>query len=222
MTKLKQIQEEIIEVGHRLVQKGLVVGTWGNISCRVEEGVILVTPSGRDYLSLKPKDLVLVNLSGRVLDGALAPSSELPLHLAVYLPRSDVQAVVHTHSVFASVCAVARRSIPPIIEDMLQVIGGSIEVAPYALPGTDELALNAVKMLERKNAVLLANHGVLGCGTSLTEAMLSCELVEKSAQIFLYAQNLGGAVPLSQNDIDAMHQFYQSSYRLRKGGVDHD
>lgn len=218
MVKYKAVQEEIVAMGHKLIERGLVVGTWGNISCRAAEGVIAVTPSGRDYLSLKAKDIVLVNLSGRVLEGELAPSSELPLHLATYLNRPEVHGIVHTHSLFASACAVARREIPPIIEDMIQVVGGSVDVAPYALPGTDELAAGAVKTMGRKNAVLLANHGVIGCGTTLSEALLACELVEKSAQILVYAQSLGGAVPLSDDDVASMHQFYEQHYRLRQGG----
>lgn len=217
MTGIKQVQTEIITVGHKLIHSGLVTGSWGNISVRVDAATIAVTPSGRDYLSLQEEDISLVDLMGNQLGGSLLPSSELPLHLAVYQARSDVQAIVHTHSVFASACAVARCGIAPIIEDLVQVVGGSVDVAPYALPGTRELANSAVKTLGNKNAVLLANHGVLGCGGTLSEALLCCELVEKAAQIFIYGQFLGGAVSLSEADCLTMHQFYDEQYRYRQG-----
>jgi L-fuculose-phosphate aldolase len=218
MIHIKQVQAEIIAVGQKLIHSGLVTGCWGNISVRVDADTIAITPSGRNYLSLQADDIVIVDQDGNRLTGSLLPSSELALHLAVYQARSDVQALVHTHSVFASACAVAHRSIAPIIEDLVQVVGGSVDVAPYALPGTPELAASAVKSLGKKQAVLLANHGVLGCGATLAEALLCCELVEKTAQIFIYAQSLGGAVSLGDRDCLIMHQFYNDDYRYRQGG----
>ncbi len=219
MVSAEQAQADIIAAGHKLVHSGLVTGTWGNISVRLDEDIMAITPSGRNYLSLQTADIILVDRTGEVRSGVLPPSSELPLHLAVYQARRDVQSIVHTHSVFASSCAVAHKAIAPIIEDLLQVVGGSVDVAPYALPGTAELARNAVEALGRKNAVLLANHGVLGCGTTLSEALLCCELVEKAAQIYIYAQSLGGAFTLSEADTLVMHQFYQQHYRHRQGGI---
>ncbi len=218
MIHIKQVQAEIVAVGHELIHSGLVTGCWGNISVRIDADAIAITPSGRNYLSLQTDDIVIVDQGGNRLAGSLLPSSELPLHLAVYQARSDIQAIVHTHSVFASACAVAHKAIAPIIEDLVQVVGGSVDVAPYALPGTPELAVSAVKSLGTKMAVLLANHGVLSCGATLAEALLCCELVEKAAQIFIYAQSLGGAVSLSDRDCLIMHQFYNDDYRYRQGG----
>jgi L-fuculose-phosphate aldolase len=220
MIRIKQVQTEIIAVGRKMIESGLVTGSWGNISVRIDEDTIAITPSGRNYLSLQADDIVLVSQAGNTLAGVLKPSSELPLHLAVYQSRRDIQAIVHTHSVFASACAVAHKAIAPIIEDLVQVVGGSVDVAPYALPGTTELAENAVKSLGNKNAVLLANHGVLGCGATLQEALLCCELVEKAAQIFIYAQSIGGAVALSEADVLVMHEFYSEHYRYRQGGTE--
>jgi L-fuculose-phosphate aldolase len=220
MIPIQQVQAEIIAVGHKMIHSGLVTGTWGNISSRVDAATIAITPSGRNYLSLQAADIILVDQAGNRVAGILPPSSELPLHLALYRTRSDIQAIVHTHSVFASACAVAQKAIPPIIEDLVQVVGGSVDVAPYALPGTLELAAGVVKSLGNKNAVLLANHGVLGCGTNLPEALLCCELVEKAAQIFIYAQTLGGAISLSDADTLVMHQFYNEQYRYRQGGTE--
>jgi L-ribulose-5-phosphate 4-epimerase len=211
-----KIKAEVLHIGHALLDKGLVAGTWGNISARIPETpFIAVTPSGKNYHDITVDDIVIVDITGAVIEGQFKPSSELPLHLAVYQSRIDIQAIVHTHSVFASACAVARKSIPPIIEDLVQLTGGSVDVATYALPGTDFLAQNVVRTLGNKNAVLMANHGVVGCGQTLPEAMMSCELVEKAAQIYIYANQIGGAQILSNDDIDVMHKFYIEHYRQR-------
>ncbi len=219
MNETENAKKEILAVGCALLDKGLVAGTWGNISCRIPGGhFIAVTPSGKNYRELSPEDITVVTMEGGVVEGNFKPSSELPLHLAIYKARSDVQAIVHTHSIFASACAVARKSIPPVIEDLIQLAGGSIDVAEYALPGTTQLAENVVAALDKKNAVLMANHGVVGCGQSLMEGMLACELVEKAAQIFIYANQIGGAHVLSDEDVKVMHDFYVAYYRQRQEG----
>ncbi|MDU4961403.1 MAG: class II aldolase/adducin family protein [Sporomusaceae bacterium] len=210
-------RESLIEAGNALLDKGLVTGTWGNISVRIDHRLFAVTPSGRSYRTLSPEDIAIVDAAGNHIAG-LPPSSELPLHLAIYAARPDIAAIVHTHSVFASACAVARRPIPAIIEDLVQLAGGDVAVAAYALPGTSELATNTVEALAAKFAVLLANHGAVACGKTLCEAMTAAELVEKAAQIFSWAQLLGGAVPLSSEDIAGMHRFYLEHYRQRQGG----
>ena len=211
------IKNSIIKIGCALLEKSLVTGTWGNVSARIPgTRLIAVTPSGRNYHGLVSEDIVIVEPDGRVVEGRLAPSSELPMHLAIYQARDDVGAIIHTHSIFASSCAVARKSIPPIIEDLVQKAGGAIELARYALPGTTELADNVVKALGIKGAALLANHGVVCCGDQLSDAMLMCELVEKAAQIYIYAQQLGGAHILDQDDIKVMHEFYLQYYRRRQ------
>lgn len=221
MDTIYHLRDDIVATGYQLLDKSLVAGTWGNISASTEtEGnnIIAITPSGCNYRTLRPEDIVIVDQAGKVVEGELIPSSELPLHLAIYKVRPDIRAIVHTHSVFASACAVARKPIPAIIEDLVQIAGGSIDVADYALPGSSALAKHAVFALGDKNAVLLANHGVIGCGRTLAEAMMACELVEKGAQIYIYANQLGGAVELSKEDIETMHEFYLEHYRKRQEG----
>jgi len=217
--KHRAIKEEIVAIGRELLAKGLVSGTWGNVSARIEgSDDVAITPSGRDYRRLTADDVVVVDALGQVVAGGL-PSSEMLLHLAIYAKRRDILAVVHTHSVFASAFAVARRSIPPISEDQVQLIGGAVDVAEYALCGTAELAENAVQALADKQAVLLANHGMVGCGQTLAEAMLACELAEKSAQICIAANQLGGATVLQDEDVAVMRRFYLEKYRQRQGGT---
>lgn len=219
MNQREIIKAEILSIGCAMVDKGLVAGTWGNISARIPgTSLIAITPSGKGYHEITPADIVVVDGIGGVVEGNFKPSSELPLHLAIYKERADVQAIVHTHSVFASACAVAHKSIPPIIEDLVQLVGGGVDVADYALPGTEELAKHILIALGQKNAVLMANHGVVGCGQSLTEGMMACELVEKAAQIYIYANQIGGAKVLSDEDVAVMHDFYVEYYRKRQQG----
>lgn len=221
MVRFSEIRLEVVEAGIRLLNKGLVAGTWGNISTRIAgTDLIAVTPSGRDYRGLKETDIIIIDSAGHIIDGNLKPSSEVPMHLSIYQARPDVGAIVHTHSIFASSCAVARKAIPPIIEDLIQVAGGSIDVADYALPGTGRLAQNVVSGLGSKRAVLLANHGVVCCGNNLDEAMLGCELVEKAAKIYIFAAQIGGAVSLGNEDVKIMHDFYLEHYRRRQEGCE--
>ncbi len=213
MNSLREIKQAIVLCGRQMIERRLVAGTWGNISVRNDAGDrIVITPSGLPYDNLSPTDIVTVNSAGEILEGS-RPSSELPLHLAIYAARTDVRAIVHTHSIYATACAVAGISIPPCLEELVQVVGGGVEVAEYALPGTVELAQNAVTALGDRTAVLLSNHGAVACGPSLNEALLIAELIEKAAQIHSIAGQLGGARRLKEEDIQLMRRFYVEKYR---------
>jgi L-fuculose-phosphate aldolase len=206
------IKKEIINLGKKMVNQGLVASTWGNISVKMNTENIYITPSGMEYDSLEPEDIVLVDTKGSIINGKRKPSSELPMHLEIYKAREDIKAIVHTHSLYASAYAVSRKPIPPIIEDMAQVIGGPVEVAQYALPGTNQLAQNAIKALGNKGAVLLANHGVVGVGYNLIEAYKACLLVEKTAHIGIAAEALGQTYILSQEEVNWMRKAYLTVY----------
>lgn len=196
-----------------MLSANLTVGTWGNISCRIPgEDYIAITPTGMRYDMLEPEDIVILDLSGKVINGARKPSIEVPLHLAIYKARKDVQAIVHTHSVYATAMAVARREIPGAVEDLVQIVGGNVRVNEYALPGTEQLGINTVKAMEGRSAVLLANHGMLGAGRSLEEAFRVCQVVEKSAQVTIMANFMGGVIELSQDDITGMRKSYLQGY----------
>ena len=210
---LIRLREEVIRAGQGLLRSGLVVGTWGNLSVRVPgSDTFLITPSGKSYLDITPQDLVLMNLAGEIVEGCCKPSSEYHLHLFIYRVRTEIQAVVHTHSIYASAHAVSRVSIPACVEDQAMIIGGELKVANYALPGTAELARNAVDALGERWAVLLANHGMVGAGRSLAEAMLVCRLVEKSAHINIAARLLGQPVELGDEDVKELRNSYLSAY----------
>ena len=215
---INKARVEIISAAKKMAGQNMLPGSWGNISVRVDEETFAVTPSGHGYDNLMPQDIVIVDAAANTLDGNLIPSSELPLHLAIYKAQPDAEAVVHTHSIYASACAAARRDIPPLIEDMVQIMGGPVRCAEYALPGTDELAQNVINAMGGKRAALMANHGVACWGTTLDEAMMVAGIVEKAAQLYCITQSIGGAVLLPQSDIDAMHGFYEAHYRKRQLG----
>lgn len=210
------IQERLLQLGLEMVASGAVAGTWGNLSAWDEaSGGFWITPSGMDYRVLTHQDFILLDLEEKVLTGFRRPSSEASLHAQVYKLRPDVRGIVHTHSVYASAHAVAHIAVPPLVEDLVQIVGGPVETVRYALPGTQELAQAAAAGLRTLNAVLLANHGLVGVGSSLEEAWKVCQVVEKGAMIHAWSKMLGGPVLLSTEDVETMRQGYIHHYGQR-------
>ena len=190
----------IVEMGHKLIEKHLVAGSWGNISCRTRKG-IAITPSGLGYEKLLPSDIVL--------SGKRIPSSETKVHVAIYKACPDAGAVIHTHSIYASALSAMHEDVPAIIEDIVQICGGRVNCAQYALTGTQELADAAVQALAGRKAALLANHGAVCWGKDLAEALLVAEILEKAAQIVVLCKSCGGKLhELDAADSEAMHTFY--------------
>lgn len=218
MEAVNKLCQEIVAVSQLLSSKQLVAGSWGNVSARVTESTYAITPSGRSYATLTAKDIVLINDREEKLAGTALPSSEAKLHLAIYQNFPQAGAILHTHSLYASTLAAAHKDLPPIMEDTVQVVGGRVNCARYALPGTEQLASNVVAALGDKRAALLANHGVVCWGRDLQEAVLTAELVEKAAQIYCMAANLGGAQELTPEAIKIIHAFYIQHYAKRQRG----
>ena len=213
-------REAIVAMGKELIERKLVAGSWGNIRVKLADGVYAVTPSGRGYANQKPEDIIIIDDACNTLDGELTPSSESKLHTAIYNACPEAKAIIHTHSIYASALAAMRKPVPAIIEDIVQIIGGRVNCAEYALPGTQELADNAVAALNGRKAVLLANHGAVCWGKSLEDALIVCEILEKAAQIAIICQSCGGAVELSTEDAEIMHDFYEKHYSKRQMGTE--
>jgi len=203
---------EIAELGRVIASSGFNLGTWGNISVRINEKHIAITPSGVAYEIMKPEEIVIVNLDGKIVDGSKKPSIELPLHCEIYKAKARINAIVHTHSVHSTAFAIARKPIPAVCEDMIQVVGGCVDVADYFLPGSNELANSAVLALGEKNACILANHGLLCVAEDMKESYKVAQIVEKSAQAVILAHSLGTPVELSQEDVNFMRDFYLHKY----------
>ena len=189
MSRWQEEKGIVLEAAQKMSASGLVVGTSGNISLRLpgKRRLLAITPSSRHYDRLNADDIQVVDFNGEKVEGNLRPSVEMMLHIGIYQARKDVNAVIHTHSVYASAAAVSGRSIPPITEDQVACLGGEIKVARYAISGSVELANAVIEALGDRSGVLLANHGALGTGRTIRDAFTACELIEKTAKVYLLA-----------------------------------
>ncbi len=212
MDTLNSLKNLIIKSGKQLLAEGLVTRTWGNVSIRVDENNMLITPSGRTYDDLTLNDIVLVNYHTSKYEGSIKPSSENGLHCEIYRTRKEINAVIHTHQMNASTVAAARREVPPILDDMVQIIGPSVRVADYALPSTKRIVTKTVKALRGRMAALMANHGAVCVGRDMEEAFVVCQVLEKACKAFIEAEFLGGAKGINVFEAHLMHQFYLRKY----------
>ncbi|MCY0867712.1 MAG: class II aldolase/adducin family protein [Desulfurococcus sp.] len=203
------LKARIVEVARLLEEKNLNHGRSGNISMRVpDSNHVLITPSGLVKSRLNTDDIVVIDTEGRVVEGRWKPSSEVNMHLAIYKARNDVNAIIHAHTVYSTVLAVARKPLPPIIEEAVLFLGGEVRVAEFAPYGTVQLAENVVRALGDRKAVLLASHGVVAVGGSLEEAVEVLSLLERLSQVYVLSEILtGGGTPV-------LHAGGQSSSRI--------
>ena len=201
---LAMARSEIVVFGKRMLERSLVTGTGGNLSVRSGRRVAL-SPSGVEYEAMKPEDVAVVDLEGRLLEGGMKPTSEMSLHLALYHARPDITAVVHTHSPYACVLACLGREIPPF-HYLVPLVGGKIPVAPYACFGTPELARYAVEAMGEGKALLLANHGMVSLGGSLQEAFRIAEMVEFLAMVYSRVLSLGEPRILSEAEMTRVEE----------------
>ncbi len=199
---------QVVDTARRVYGAGFVAGTAGNVSQRFRDPggreMVAITPSGRHYDTMVAGDIVVLDIEGRRVAGELAPSIETGMHLAIYRARRNVDAVVHTHSVYASVLAVTGlEMIPALLDDQVTFLGGEIRVAEYGLPGSPELARNATAALGQRDAALLAHHGALAVGRDLREAFDHCQLLEKTAKIYALARMMGDVRALPPHALEA-------------------
>ncbi|MFC1993269.1 class II aldolase/adducin family protein [Chloroflexota bacterium] len=203
MSNWQEEKRMVLEAGLKMLEEGLVVGTGGNVSMRLpSEGgreLLAITPRSRYYDSLGVDDIQVIDFELQPVEGNLAPSVETGMHIGIYRARKDVGAVVHTHSVFASAVSVAGKEIPAVLDDQIAFVGGEIKLAKYARSGSQELVENVITVMGESNAVLLQNHGVVGIGKTIRDALTVCELVEKTAKVYFCALALGKVNPLPRS-----------------------
>ncbi|PZC51582.1 MULTISPECIES: class II aldolase/adducin family protein [unclassified Mesotoga] len=210
-------KKELIEYGIKVFRSGLVHGTGGNLSMRVGENgdMYLMTPSGIDYEQIVPDDIVLIDMNGRVIEGERKPSIEHGMHREVYKKRKDVNAIIHTHSLYSTALSITRQPLPQI-ESSVVLMRGQIEVADYARHGSMELAMNVVNALGDRKAVLMANHGQLAADESLAKALKTCVSVEHCAQMYILARSVGQVYPISPEKCDELREYIKTSYGQKK------
>ena len=198
---LEQERNRIVNFGKKMVTSNLTTGTGGNLSiANRKENLAAISPSGIDYFQMQPENVTVVNMAGEIQDG-YKPSSELSFHLGLYNARTDVQAVVHTHSVYAATIACLHWELPAV-HYLVGFSGNKVPLAPYATYGTKELARNVVEGIGSYNAVLLANHGLVTVGANMDAAFAAAEEIEFVAQIYYQAKNVGQPAVLPDEEME--------------------
>ena len=188
----EETKKILLNMTRRSYEEALFAGTSGNLSVYDrEKETMIITPSSIPYETMKEEDLVLMKLSGEIIEGRHRPSSEWRVHAAVYKEREEVGAVVHTHSPYATSFAVNREPIPIILIEMIPFLGGDMLVADFAMPGTEDVGREALKVLKGRNACLMSNHGVLAVGENLEQAHIRAIYAEDAAKIYSLAKSNG-------------------------------
>ncbi len=217
----EDVRQAIVDTCNRLEAMNLVHASSGNVSVRLPkvdggQELFAMTPSGVPYRILKPEQILIVDWEANVVegDGIGKPSSERKVHFAAYKARPDVGSVIHSHSIYASALAAAGRGLPPIIDEMVVCIGGAVDCTPYGMPATPQLADSAIELMGLRQAVLMRNHGVVGVGRDLEEALTVVDMVERTAQIYLLALPLGDVQPIPQHVSDIEVKYFRATHGL--------
>lgn len=206
MSEISSMKEQVLETSKRAFGLGLFAGTSGNLSMvDAARELVAITPSSRRYETMVADDISIIRFDGTRVEGPYRPSSEWRLHTAILRSFPDTGAVVHTHSPYATAFAVTHAPIPLILIELIAYLGGDVQVAPFELPGTEELGRGAVAALSGgRSACLLANHGVLAIGRDLEQALLRAEYVEDAARIYTYALGTGTPKLIPEAGVAAM------------------
>ncbi len=212
---LKEEREQVVEYGKKMVELGLTVGTFGNLSVyNPKEGLMAISPSGMDYFRTRPEDVVVLTPDGKKVDGDAKPSSEYDMHRIFYQKRPGINAVIHTHSVYATTLACLHWSIEPL-HYVIAYGGPDVPCIPYVTFGTYELAQAAYDAMgDDHYACLLGNHGLLAVGGNISYTLDVAQQMEFVSQLYYNARVAGGAVNLSDKDMAGVLGSFQS-YRKK-------
>jgi L-ribulose-5-phosphate 4-epimerase len=189
MSQYQLFKQQVVDTARHLTESGYLMATGGNLSVRIAgQPAFAITPSNFDYLKMQPDDVCILDLDLHVLEGALNPSVESGMHAGIYHVRTDVNAVVHTHQVYASALAVINAPIPALFDEQVRFLGRSVEIIPYAPSGTGFLKNAIVKHIQNhNNAYIMQNHGALCFGHDIERAAHNVEILEKCALAYLLA-----------------------------------
>jgi len=208
-------REGVLATAKRMLQDGLVEGTSGNISGRLPDGLVCVTPSSVAYDTMTLDDLVVLDLDGNVVDGARSPTTEKDLHLSALRAYPELGAVIHTHAVYATMFALAHEPIPAVIEEVVVYVGGDVPCCEYKGTGSRQLGDEVASHLADRGAALLANHGLVTCGPSPEQALHNAALVERTAKIIWGARAMGATIhPLPEKvntDMAGVYRFMREN-----------
>lgn len=187
---IQKARETVCASGQKLLKEGLIARTWGNVSIRVSDTEMVITPSGRKYDDLSPEEMVLVNIFTLKYKG-IKPSSELKLHCEIYKTRPHIRSVIHTHQMYASIVAAAQKDVEVIDPEHQKILGGRIiKAAPYALPNSKAITIDTAKALGTSNAALMSNHGTVCVGTDIEQTFIVAHSLEAACKEFLESKKI--------------------------------
>jgi L-fuculose-phosphate aldolase len=210
------LRHALCAAGRRLLEADLIAAAEGNLSARLADGRLLVTPSGVSKAALRPEQLLLLDADGTVVSGPGRPSTELPMHLAAYAVRPDARALVHAHPITAVALTIAGQPWPGDLVPEAAVTLGEVAIAPFATPGTAEVPASLAPFLPLHDVLLLARHGALCLGRSVEEALQRMETLERVARMAVLARALGRCEPLPHAAVEAV---LRSAGRPPRGGA---
>jgi L-fuculose-phosphate aldolase len=213
--RLREEREAIVEYGKNLITSNLTTGSGGNLSIyNRAEGLIAIKPSGVDYFKMKPEDVVVVAPDGKIVDGNLQPSSEIKFHLALLQYREDINAVVHTHQVYATTIACMNWELPAV-HYLVGFSGNKVPLAKYATFGSQELSDNILASIGSYNACLMANHGIVTVGKDIGSAFATAEELELVSRLYYQTKCIGDPVILSDKEMMIIGEKFKT-YGQRK------
>ena len=198
---LREEREAVADASRHLAEEGLVIGTAGNISARNGD-LVAVTPTGSDLATVTPEMVTVIDLQGEVVDGDLAPTSEVPLHTGIYA-ATNALAITHAHAMASTALSCTHDELPPLHYSCLG-LGGAPRTAAYATFGSQELADNVVKALKGRNAAMMQNHGSIAYGSKMSEAVERLELLEWLAELYWRSASMGTPRVLTDKDFEAI------------------
>jgi L-fuculose-phosphate aldolase len=204
------LRRTFLEVCHRIYEKGFAAANDGNVTCRVGDN-FLATPTGFCKGDLRNEHLIIIDKSGKLVEGTYKPSSELPMHLEIYRRRPDVQAVVHAHPPYCTGFATAGISLDRCVLPEVVMTIGSIPLTKYGAPSTEEVPAAVREVIENCDALLLANHGAVTVGFDLMDAYYKLERIEHYAHILYIARQLGGEIQLSPGQVSQLYELQRKS-----------
>ncbi|MEW5939953.1 MAG: class II aldolase/adducin family protein [Chloroflexota bacterium] len=214
-------KKQIVETAQALTRKGYLMATGGNLSLRLAGGdAFAITPSNYDYFKLTPEDVCVLDFKLNVIEGHLKPSVESAMHGAIYQARPDVNAVIHTHQVYASALTLVKAPIPALFDEQTRFLGRSVEIVPYAPSGTGMLAKTVAKHVRNhNNAYMMQNHGALVFGHDMERAAHNVEILEKCSLAYLLAlcsERKITKIPLAAREI-AFAKLRKDQERIEQG-----
>ena len=213
---LEALREQVWQLHLELPKNELVKWTGGNVSGRdPETGYVVIKPSGVKYEDLRPEQLIVLDVNGKVLEGDLKPSSDTASHLYIYRQRPDVNGVVHTHSPYATAFAAINKPIPVVLTAIADEFGGPIPCGSFALIGGEEIGKVVVESIGRSVAVLLKNHGVFTIGKNAESAVKAAVMVEDVARTVWIALQIGTPDEIPAEQVAKLHDRYTNVYGQR-------